>query len=65
MPTSFVPQEDQGYLFAALMLPESSSMPRTIKAADQLDRIIRRNQAVEAIGKEIARLLEEKGQLGK
>ncbi|ASJ24514.1 efflux RND transporter permease subunit [Laribacter hongkongensis] len=48
VPTSFVPQEDQGYLFAALMLPESSSMPRTIKAADQLDRIIRRNQAVEA-----------------
>jgi hydrophobic/amphiphilic exporter-1 (mainly G- bacteria), HAE1 family len=33
LPTGFIPQEDQGYMFAALQLPDAASLQRTDAAA--------------------------------
>jgi len=38
-PTSFVPLEDQGYVLAAIIMPDSASLDRTVKVGDQVDRI--------------------------
>ena len=40
-PTSLVPEEDQGYLFALLQLPPASSLERTTDAVQQAEKIIR------------------------
>lgn len=34
MPTSFVPDEDQGYLFGAVIMPNASSLTRTSKVSE-------------------------------
>lgn len=49
IPTSFVPNEDQGYLFAIAVLPEGDSLSRTQKVSDQLQDIALKNPAVENI----------------
>ena len=36
IPTTFVPDEDQGYLFTAIQLPEGTSMNQTQKTIDKL-----------------------------
>jgi hydrophobe/amphiphile efflux-1 (HAE1) family protein len=36
LPTGFLPQEDQGYLFVALQLPDASSMQRTDAAVQKV-----------------------------
>jgi HAE1 family hydrophobic/amphiphilic exporter-1 len=36
LPSGFLPQEDQGYLFAALVLPDASSMQRTDEAVQKV-----------------------------
>ena len=36
LPSGFIPQEDQGYLFAALQLPDASSLQRTDAAAQKV-----------------------------
>ncbi len=36
LPTGFLPQEDQGYLFVALQLPDAASMQRTDAAAQKV-----------------------------
>jgi HAE1 family hydrophobic/amphiphilic exporter-1 len=36
LPTGFIPQEDLGYLDAALQLPDASSLQRTDAAAQQM-----------------------------
>ncbi|HUB18813.1 MAG TPA: multidrug efflux RND transporter permease subunit [Acidobacteriaceae bacterium] len=36
LPTGFLPQEDQGYLFVALQLPDASSLQRTDAAAQKV-----------------------------
>ncbi|HEY4045280.1 MAG TPA: efflux RND transporter permease subunit, partial [Acidobacteriaceae bacterium] len=36
LPTGFIPQEDLGYLYAALQLPDASSLQRTDAAANSL-----------------------------
>lgn len=40
LPTGFVPQEDQGYLFAALQLPDAASLQRTDSAAQQVSKAL-------------------------
>ncbi|MCX5790271.1 MAG: efflux RND transporter permease subunit, partial [Elusimicrobia bacterium] len=40
-PTGFLPEEDQGYLFGILQLPDGSSLARTEAAALDIDRMIR------------------------
>ena len=38
-PTSFVPLEDQGYVLAAIIMPDAASLDRTVKIGDEVDRI--------------------------
>jgi hydrophobic/amphiphilic exporter-1 (mainly G- bacteria), HAE1 family len=40
LPTSFLPEEDQGYVFVALQLPNAASLPRTSEAARKVEKII-------------------------
>jgi len=46
VPGSLAPDEDQGYIIAAMFLPDGSSMTRTDAAMHQLDQITRPNPAV-------------------
>ncbi len=40
LPASFLPEEDQGYVFVALQLPNAASLQRTSAAAKQVEDII-------------------------
>jgi HAE1 family hydrophobic/amphiphilic exporter-1 len=40
VPSSFLPDEDQGYLFVNLQLPNASSLQRTDEAARQVEKIL-------------------------
>src|ERR1700678_4468325 len=40
VPGSFLPDEDQGYVFGALQLPDASSLQRTSEAARQVEKIM-------------------------
>src|SRR5579872_5117338 len=40
LPTSFLPEEDQGYIFVALQLPNAASLQRTSAAARKVEDII-------------------------
>ncbi|MGA8594824.1 MAG: multidrug efflux RND transporter permease subunit [Bryobacteraceae bacterium] len=40
LPTSFIPEEDQGYIFVAMQLPNAASLQRTSAAARQVEDII-------------------------
>lgn len=46
IPTSFIPAEDQGYLLAQVILPDSASLERTIEATEEIDKIFAANPAV-------------------
>src|SRR5215831_20439685 len=39
LPTSFVPNEDQGYAMAAIIMPQAASLDRTQAIAEQVDAI--------------------------
>lgn len=43
LPSTFVPDEDQGYLFAAVQLPEGTSMNRTQETIDKLAKAAKEN----------------------
>ncbi|WP_374332168.1 efflux RND transporter permease subunit [Aestuariivirga sp.] len=45
LPTSFVPNEDQGYVLAAYVLPDSASLDRTQETADKIDKIFSEDPA--------------------
>lgn len=45
IPTSFVPEEDQGYLFAAVLMPDASSLDRTEEVVEAAGRIFREQPA--------------------
>jgi len=40
LPTSFVPQEDQGYAFVAIVMPQSASLERTQAVAERVDAML-------------------------
>ena len=40
LPTSFLPEEDQGYIFVSLQLPNAASLQRTSAAAHKVEQII-------------------------
>jgi len=46
VPTAFVPQEDQGYLFVPYFLPDSASLDRTGAVGSEAAEIIRKSPAV-------------------
>ena len=41
LPTSFVPNEDQGYAFAAIIMPQAASLSRTEEIAQRADAIFK------------------------
>jgi len=46
IPGSFVPEEDQGYLIAALLLPDGATLKRTAATGEQLREALMRDPAV-------------------
>jgi multidrug efflux pump len=46
LPTAFVPQEDQGYLFVAYFLPDAASLSRTGQVGDRAAKAIGAHPAV-------------------
>ncbi|MEF9942800.1 MAG: efflux RND transporter permease subunit, partial [Burkholderiaceae bacterium] len=47
LPTSFVPAEDQGYLLAAVIMPDAASLDRTKVVMDKVNTIAEKNPAME------------------
>ncbi len=48
-PTSFVPEEDQGYLVAVAVLPDGASLDRANAVSDQVEAILRKHPEVEHV----------------
>ena len=49
VPGSFVPEEDQGYIFVASIMPDAASMERTTAVSDHAVKVLLENPAMEAI----------------
>ena len=49
LPTGFLPEEDQGYFFAQVILPDASSLQRTDEAMRQCERILQSTPGVEYV----------------
>jgi len=49
LPRSFLPEEDQGYVFVALQLPNASSLQRTSAAATKVEDIIMKTPGVDHV----------------
>ncbi len=47
IPGSFVPPEDQGYLFAAVQLPDGATLERTRRMSDDVIKLIAANRGVQ------------------
>ena len=47
LPTSFVPNEDQGYVMAAIIMPEAASIDRTQAVAEKVDAIFAKMPGVD------------------
>jgi hydrophobe/amphiphile efflux-1 (HAE1) family protein len=48
-PTSFVPNEDQGYILAIASLPDAASLDRTIQVDRKIEEIARKHPGVEHV----------------
>jgi len=46
LPTSFVPNEDQGYVMAQLIMPDAASLERTVQTSDRIAALFAKNPAV-------------------
>ena len=46
LPAGFLPDEDQGYIFAALQLPDAASLQRTEAAAAKVEEILKQTPGV-------------------
>ncbi len=46
IPTGFIPPEDQGYVIAAVILPDSAALGRTIKTADAVTQELAKEPAM-------------------
>jgi HAE1 family hydrophobic/amphiphilic exporter-1 len=49
LPTGFLPEEDQGYLYAAVQLPDSASLQRTDAAAQRVTDALLKTPGVESV----------------
>ncbi|MDD5349510.1 MAG: multidrug efflux RND transporter permease subunit [Chthoniobacteraceae bacterium] len=47
IPTSFLPEEDQGYLYAAIQLPNAASLQRTEEACRKVESVLRATPGVQ------------------
>jgi HAE1 family hydrophobic/amphiphilic exporter-1 len=48
MPAGFVPEEDQGYLMAAMQLPDAASLQRTKDVMTQVEEVLAEFEAIES-----------------
>ncbi|MFZ4681711.1 MAG: efflux RND transporter permease subunit [Terrimicrobiaceae bacterium] len=49
LPSGFIPEEDQGYVFGAVQLPRASSLQQTDLACSQIEDILRKTPGVEYV----------------
>jgi HAE1 family hydrophobic/amphiphilic exporter-1 len=49
VPTSFLPDEDQGYMYVSLQLPNGASLARTTAATDDVEKILMNTPGVEHV----------------
>jgi HAE1 family hydrophobic/amphiphilic exporter-1 len=49
VPSGFLPEEDQGYLFVGLQLPDAASLQRTQEASGEIERILQTTPGVEHV----------------
>jgi multidrug efflux pump len=49
VPGSFVPAEDQGFLFGAISLPDGATLSRTLKTGDDMRAAVTHNPAVDHV----------------
>jgi multidrug efflux pump len=49
VPTSFVPPEDQGYVFGSIVLPDGASLNRTGKVGATVQQLLNKHPAVENV----------------
>ena len=49
LPPSFLPTEDQGYLFVAMQLPDASSLERTAQAAGEVEKKLLATPGIESV----------------
>jgi hydrophobic/amphiphilic exporter-1 (mainly G- bacteria), HAE1 family len=49
LPTGFLPQEDQGYFYAAIQLPDAASLQRTDAAAQRVTDALLRTPGVQSV----------------
>jgi len=49
LPTSFLPDEDQGYVFVALQLPDASSLQRTSVTAQKVEEILMKTPGIDHV----------------
>src|SRR5246127_5104752 len=49
LPTSFLPDEDQGYVFVALQLPDASSLQRTSQTARNVEEMLMKTPGVDHV----------------
>lgn len=49
LPTAFIPEEDQGYVFGAVQLPRSSSLQQTDAVCSQVEEILRKTPGVQYV----------------
>ncbi len=49
MPSGFIPEEDQGYLFGVVQLPRASSLQQTDKVCGQVEEILKKTPGVKYV----------------
>jgi len=49
MPTAFIPEEDQGYLFGVVQLPRASSLQQTTEASEQIEQMLLKTPGVQYV----------------
>jgi len=49
LPSGFIPEEDQGYVFGAVQLPRASSLQQTGKACEEIEQILLKTPGVEYV----------------
>ncbi len=49
LPTSFLPEEDQGYAFAVIQLPQGATMQRTGAVLREMETILKQHPAVDRV----------------
>lgn len=49
LPSSFIPTEDQGYMFVALQLPQAASLQRTSEAAKKVEDVLMHTPGIQSV----------------